>query len=71
MSCPCEKIPLFSVLFCAVRAEHQFDFGLVIKGTSNKRRLVFVTKKNLRHEAIEGHVFDGICVSSSYRLRNC
>jgi len=69
--CACEKTQLFYVVLCVVRTVHKFDFGLVINGTSNKCRLVFVTKKKLLHAAIEGHVFGGICASPSYRRRNC
>jgi hypothetical protein len=43
--CACEKIQLFSVVFCVVGAEHTSYFGLVINGISDKCRLVFVTKR--------------------------
>lgn len=54
MFCACAKMHLFSVVFSA----HKFDFGFVISGTSNKCRLVFVTKK----------IASCMCLTGSVRL---
>ena len=63
MFCECEKIQLFSAVFCVVRTVHKFDFGLIINGTCNKCRLVFVTKEIASCSDRRSCVWRDLCVS--------
>jgi hypothetical protein len=46
--CACEIIQLFSVVFCVIRAVHEFDFRLVINETSSIWRPVLVKKNYVK-----------------------
>ena len=59
---------LVYVVSCIVTAVHKFYFRLVINGTPNIWRPVFV---KLGHTVTQNHVFDRICMSGVDHRREC